>query len=148
MANIKKIDLYTTGENGGFVKTFRSSSECAKYLGISHIAISNALTGRFVSKKLNGYRVEYSNEIKRAADSKPKGEPVFIEKVKGSDARKIAFINEILEKHQGKQLTKSTLAEYLFAEDIMDLARLKLRIQNKKVCDVGIEIIECFGKKD
>lgn len=148
MAHIKKINLYTTGENGGFVKKFRSCSECAKYLGISHIAISNALTGRFVSKQLNGYRVEYSDEIKRAADSKPKGEPVFIEKVKGSDARKGEFIKEILSLYYGTRVSKSAFAEHLWHADELKIAQLLYVIKKRKGCDVYNVMLEFFGKKD
>jgi len=144
----KKIDLYTTGENGGFVKTFRSLNECAKYLRMSKVTVSNALTGRFVSKSLNGYRVEYSDEIKRAADCKPKGEPVFIEKVKGNDVRKIGFINEIVGLYYGTRVAKSVFAEHLFKENELKIAQLLYIIKQRKGCDVYNVMLEFFGKKD
>lgn len=148
MAHIKKIDLYTTGENGGFVKTFRSLNECAKYLRISNLTISNALTGRFVSKSLNGYRVEYSDEIKRAADSKPKGEPVFIEKVKGNDARKIEFINKIVGLYIGSRATSNEIANALYERatewEVIKFAHL---VEQRKGCDVYNVMLEFFGKK-
>lgn len=147
MAHIKKIDLYTTGENGGFVKTFRSLNECAKYLGISNLTISNALTGRFVSKSLNGYRVEYSDEIKRAADSKPKGKPVFIEKIQSDNTPQMRVINEIVQRYRGKAISKSAFIEHLRGANIIELGHLKLRIESKKVCDVYVEMLEFFRKK-
>lgn len=147
VAHIKKINLYTTGENEGFVKTFRSLNECAKYLRISNLTISNALTGRFVSKQLNGYRVEYSGEIKRAVDSKPKGEPVFIEKVKGNYARKIEFIKEILSLYYGTRIAKSAFAEHLWCADELKIAQLLYIIKQRKGCDAYNVMLEFFGKK-
>ncbi len=147
MAHIKKIDLYTTGENGGFVKTFTSLNECANYLRISKIIVSNALTGRFVSKKLSGYRVEYSDKIKRAADSKPKGEPVFIEKIQSDNTPQMRVINEIVQGYHGKAISKSAFIEHLRSANIIELGHLKLRIESKKVCDVYVEMLEFFRKK-
>lgn len=148
MAHIKKINLYTTGENPVFVKRFETLTECANHFGVSLSTISQALSGERFSKKLNGFRIECFNTKKPSPDSKPQGTPVFIEKVNHADATKIKLIKEIVSRYTGNRISKSDMEDTLWEANELQLAKFLDKIKKRNGFDVLTMMLVFFDKKD